>query len=71
MLAECLIESHLQHQVSGAMFDFLGHLSTRSDVLTVGGPAEVPPLIEIFEKWAQDRGLFLDNPWIKTWNRDL
>lgn len=61
-----------RRMVSGALYDFLAHLMSLKDPITMGESEMITPAIEVFLKWAQSRGLDVDdNPDIKGWNNKV
>ena len=54
--------------VSGALYDFLGYLSTLKADLTVGGSHNVLPLFDHFKIWATKRNLNIKDADVENWN---
>lgn len=67
-LAERLIEMHLDRTIAGAVFDFMGYLTTHDEDIAVGRNSEVPPLLDRFKVWAAERGLDTDDADVMHWN---
>lgn len=55
-------------QVSGALFDFCGHLSTRPEPISVGASEDCPPLMDALSAWAAKRNLSLDQAEVERWH---
>lgn len=58
----------LHKLVSGAIYDFMGSLSTLDEGFSVGASEHPSPLIEAFLAWAAERGLECEEPWVNGWN---
>ncbi len=57
--------------VAGALYDFMGYLTTRDDPITVGRSHEVYKLIEAFSAWSEERGLDVDGADVLSWTERL
>lgn len=55
------------NMISGAMFDFLGFLTTGEDI-SVGETKDPSPILEKFKKWASIRGLNIRNADVCDWS---
>ena len=53
--------------VAGALFDFLGDL-TSGDELTVGGSHECTPALDRLKVWADRRGLDIEDADVQNWS---
>lgn len=53
--------------IAGALFDFMGHLTTRDKVITLGASEEAGAAVEAIEEWAATRGLSLDEAAVGGW----
>lgn len=53
--------------VAGAVFDFAGFMTTRSEVIEVGSVAAAGPVAELVKEWAELRGLDLANADVLSW----
>lgn len=51
-------QGELQNIIEGALFDFLGFLTTRETEVTLGASHESPPVVAVLEDWREKRGLF-------------
>ena len=60
-----------QKHIAGALFDFLGHLTTMSEPLTLGASHLTPPALDELHKWADKRGFSLDDADVLGWQNDL
>ena len=57
--------------VAGALFDFLGFLTTSKRRWTFSGSDEAGPAVEALEQWAAKRGLHLDEAIVEGWMEKL
>lgn len=57
--------------VSGALYDFLGYLTSRSEACLVGSSFNPTPALKHLETWAAERRLKLKEPNIAEWRRAL
>lgn len=69
--AEACRRSSIHAVIAGALFDFIGYLTTRPEPLTVGSSSECTPALELLEAWAGDRGLELDYAAVQGWTGAL
>ena len=53
--------------VCGAIFDFAGWLTTRSESVTCSGAHDAGPMVELIREWAELRGLSLDDANVLHW----
>ncbi len=53
--------------VAGAIFDFAGFMTSRSEVLEVGSTAEAGPVADLVKEWAELRGLDLADAAVLSW----
>ena len=53
--------------VAGAIFDFAGFMTTRSEVIEVGSTAEAGPVADLVKEWAELRGLNLADAAVLSW----
>ncbi|MGH8037066.1 MAG: hypothetical protein ACREPC_00260 [Stenotrophomonas sp.] len=53
--------------VAGALFDFLGFLTTRDKVISLGSTETPHDAMDALEEWASTRGLQLDEPAVADW----
>lgn len=58
----------LDHVVAGALFDFLGWLTTREKRLCLSSGDFAPPAVEALTEFAALRGLDLDHAMVEQWN---
>jgi len=56
--------------VAGALYDFLGHLTSLDQNLVVGATAEASPALDELVRWAHQRGLPLDSQYLNVRVRD-
>jgi hypothetical protein len=56
--------------ISGAIFDFVGFLTSLKDNIYVGSTQNVKPILKAIEDWAKEKGLNIDetNP---NWDKIL
>lgn len=57
--------------IAGALFDFLGYLTTRPEPLTLGSEHEAPPAVDALQAWASERGLSLEHADVHRWQQRL
>jgi hypothetical protein len=57
--------------VAGALYDFLGYLTTRPKPTTFGAAYEATFAVELLSEWAAFRGLYLGKPAIENWTEAL
>ena len=53
--------------VAGAIFDFAGFMTTRSEVIEVGSTAEAGPVADLVKEWAESRDLDLADAAVLSW----
>jgi len=56
-------------RLAGALFDFLGYLTTLPEPLTLGGRALTYPALEHLEAWAKTRELELQDANVEGWTQ--
>jgi hypothetical protein len=61
----------MQNIVAGALFDFLGFLTTLEEPITMSGQHEAPKALLLLEEWAAKRGLDLDGADVMGWRREI
>lgn len=57
--------------IAGALYDFLGYLTSVPQSFKVGHDAPAYDIMTQFEKWARERGLAIEEPEIEGWQRHL
>jgi hypothetical protein len=57
--------------IAGAIFDFAGYMTTRTDVIKVGATANAAPVADLAKEWAKLRGLSLDDAAVLSWQEWL
>lgn len=57
--------------VAGALFDFVGMLTTLAEPLTVWSGAEPHIILDKLQTWAAERGLSLSAPYVEGWVKEL
>lgn len=57
--------------ISGALFDFMGFLTSDERRIVVGAAYNVAPLLDAFKRWSGLRGLVVDNAAVKDWSKAL
>ena len=57
-----------QAVIAGALFDFMGWLTTRDERLVLSGADEAGPAVEAITEFAKMRGLSLDDARVQDWN---
>lgn len=64
--------AHVQSAViAGALFDFMGHLTSRDEVLTLSATHLATPAVDALAEWAKKRGLSLDGARVEDWQAAL
>ncbi len=53
--------------IAGALFDFLGFLTTRDKATTFGASELCTPAVDLLQEWADTRGLSLDEAVVGGW----
>lgn len=61
------LPAELSVVVAGALFDFLGFLTTRDKVVSLGATEEAGAAVEAVSEWAATRGLSLDEAAVGGW----
>lgn len=57
--------------IAGALYDFLGYLTTRDETLCMGATQECSPVIPALQAWAKTRNLPLDEANVKGWRDSI
>lgn len=57
--------------VSGALFDFLGYLTSRDKVLTLSSRHEAGQAVKALQEWAKFRSLPLDKADVQNWPNSI
>lgn len=60
--AERLIGAMLHPTVGGALYDFLGYLTTQEIPIVVGSSVPVYDILDAFEDWLSSRGIVMGGP---------
>lgn len=55
-------------RVMGALYDFLGFLTTREETIKLGGKELVPPVIKLLREWCANRNIDPDCADVLNWN---
>lgn len=63
--------SNTQRAVAGALYDFLGRLTSLKPAIMMGATVEVTPALDELVKWAEERGLDLTHADVNGWMRRL
>ena len=53
--------------IAGALFDFLGFLTTRDKPTAFGATRNASPAVKLLQEWANKRGLDLDGADVEGW----
>lgn len=53
--------------IAGALFDFLGFLTTRDKPTSFGATRNASPAVKLLQEWANKRGLDLDGADVEGW----
>lgn len=62
---------HAPMDIAGALFDFLGYLTTREESLSIGASEDATPPLRHLQDWAARRGLSLSPADVQHWNAVL
>ncbi len=62
-----IVATEKQAHLTGALFDFLGFLTTRHEPLTFSAAHDAQPAVDALRAWAEKRGLDLDSADVKGW----
>jgi hypothetical protein len=57
--------------VAGALYDFLGYLSTRDAEIKMGADHDSYRVLDLLEEWAELRGLDLSNAEVLNWQEEI
>jgi hypothetical protein len=57
--------------ISGAIYDFLGYLTTLSPPIVVGSSEDCTIPLDKFMEWAQERGLDIRNADVFDWTAKI
>jgi hypothetical protein len=63
------LSAKTQSLVAGALFDFVGHLTTLPKTVKVGGSETVYDAMQELDKWAHKRGLDLSDANVDGWDK--
>ena len=55
-------------RISGALFDFMGYLTTRDPPVVAGSCCSPNEVLDAFEDWAASRGLSYSDAEVRSWN---
>ncbi len=59
--------STTDEKIAGALFDFLGYLTSRETEVTLSGHHDATPGLDALEKWAARRQFSLENADVEGW----
>ena len=62
------LSSGTQSIVAGALYDFVGHLTTLPTTIKAGASETVYDVFDTFKAWAMKRGLDIDKAMVEDWN---
>lgn len=57
----------INNTVTGALYDFMGYVTTRKTAVTFGSAFDANPAVRLLEEFCNLRGLDLTEPDIKGW----
>jgi len=57
--------------IAGALFDFMGYITSRNNTIHVGSKEFPGPLLDAFQDWCKTRNLTYDDPNIKDWDTKI
>jgi hypothetical protein len=61
----------MKNIVAGALFDFLGYLTTRDKPVTMSKRQEPHRALKMLQEWADERKLDLDNADVTGWRKEI
>ena len=64
---EPAVETPQDKVIAGALFDFLGFLTTRDKPTSFGSTRNASPAVELLQEWADKRGLDLKDAAVESW----
>lgn len=56
-------------KIAGALFDFIGYLTTLKEPVTFSSKHECPLALKCLEKWAKKRNFSLEDADVKNWDK--
>ena len=62
------LSSGTQGLIAGAIFDFMGYLTTRPKTVSAGATENPTPVLDHFTTWAAERGLSTERAMVQDWN---
>jgi hypothetical protein len=62
------LNSGTQSLIAGAIFDFMGYLTTRPKTVEAGATQNPTPILDHFTTWAAERGLSIEKAMVQDWN---
>ena len=62
------LNSGTQSIIAGAIYDFMGHLTTLPKTIKAGGSETPYDVMDAFKIWAHDRGLNIEKAMVQDWN---
>ncbi len=57
--------------ITGALFDFLGYLTTLSDDITIGASSNSEQILNSLQNWAKIRGLNINSANVVNWEINI
>lgn len=66
-LQERLAELHFARAIAGALFDFMGWLTSRKERLVLSSADNASPAVDAIKDFAKMRGLSLDDARVQDW----
>lgn len=57
--------------VAGALYDFIGRLTSHPTPITVWAAGEAHEIMDVFREWAADRGLDIDEAAVIGWSKSM
>jgi hypothetical protein len=61
----------MNDRIAGALFDFLGFLTTQEKCVSLGASELATPAVDLLTEWAKTRGLGLDDADVSGWHSAL
>jgi hypothetical protein len=60
-----------QNIIAGALFDFMGYLTSRAERIVLSASDDASPAIDAIRDFAKKRGLSLDDALVREWIDEL
>jgi hypothetical protein len=68
---EALAQPVAHTVIAGALFDFMGYLTSRKERIVLSSADDAAPAVDVIRDFAKLRGLSLDDAQVRTWREAL